>query len=67
MNSQPWQPVHESEVRGIRIDLANPTPAESTRLLLQYHPTYQSYYRPVIGSTALGLLGFALYRRQKQR
>jgi hypothetical protein len=65
MNSQAWQPVHESELRGIRIDLGNPTPAESTRLLLQYHPTYQSYYRPIIGGTAISLLGFSLYRRRK--
>ena len=62
-----WHPIQESEVNGMQIDLeAHPTD-EPTRLLLEYRPTYQPYYRPVIGGTAVGLLGFALYRIQKQR
>jgi hypothetical protein len=61
-----WHPVRETALHGIRIDLENPTRAESTRLHLQYHPAYQPYYRTVISITAIGLLGFAALRSRRK-
>jgi hypothetical protein len=61
-----WKPIHETPLHAIQIHLENPTQRESTRLTLRYHPTYQPQYRIAIGMTALGLLGFSLYRRRKQ-
>lgn len=59
---QGWHVVSETELHGMRIDLAKPTGQAVTPLLLQYSPAYQPYYRPVIGFTAISLLGFALLR-----
>ncbi len=57
-----WQQVQANGLHAIRVDLEKPVP-ESTRLLLQYRPAYQSYYRPVIGLTLAGLIGFGLIHR----
>jgi hypothetical protein len=62
-----WQPVQESEAHAMRIDLTNPTQAAPGRILLQYRPTYQSYYRPVIGLTLAGLVGLGLIQRSQDR
>lgn len=62
IDGQAWNPVHETELHGMRIDLANPTAATATPLRLQYRPADQSYYRPIMILTAIGLLGFALLR-----
>jgi hypothetical protein len=66
-DGESWLPVLESPLHGIRVELENPTITESARLLLQYRPVYQPYYRGIMTTTALGLLGFSIYRRQKQR
>lgn len=60
-----WQPVQESQIHGIRIELANSTQSEPKRLLLQYRPIYQSYYRSVIGLTLAGLIGLSFIQRSK--
>jgi hypothetical protein len=57
-----WLSPIESEVHGMRIELENPSSQENFPVLLQYHPTYQPYYRSVIGITLAGLIGFSLIR-----
>ena len=66
-DGETWHPVHETKLCGMRIELDKPTGGEATRLRLQYHPVYQPYYRPVMGITAIGLLGFSLIRAGRDR
>jgi len=67
VDGKAWQPVHETELHGMHMDLGNPTGGEGSRLRLQYHPVYQPYYRPFMGITAIGLLGFSLLRAGRDR
>ena len=67
IDGQAWNPVHETELHGMRIDLAKPTGGAATPLRLQYVPAYQPYYRAVMGLTAISLLGFALLRSRNGR
>ncbi len=61
-----WQPVHETELHSIRINLENLTQGEPTRLRLQYRPAYQLYYRIIMSITAIGLIAYAtLLSRRK--
>lgn len=62
-----WKPIHETPLHSIRINLENPTRGTSSRLSLQYHPTYQPYYRPIIGLTLAGLIGFSIIRLARTR
>jgi hypothetical protein len=60
-----WKPVHETALHAIRVDL-NPTVDEGrSRLILQYRPVFQRYYRPIIAFTLAGLLGFSIYRSRR--
>lgn len=57
-----WQPVHESQLKGIEINLANPSRGEATQLALQYRPAYQPACFAIMAVTATGLFGFSLRR-----
>lgn len=65
LDGQIWQPVRETDLHSIRIDMTSPTQRQSTPLRLQYHPAYQPYYRVAMGLTACSLLGFAGIRSRR--
>jgi hypothetical protein len=59
-----WQPTVGTQEKSIRIDLGHnrsisPSPS---RILLEYRPAYQEFYRPVIVATIVLLLAIAAFR-----
>jgi hypothetical protein len=47
------------------VDLEQPI-SHPTRVLLQYRPAHQAYYRPVIALTLAALMGIAFIQRTRQ-
>jgi hypothetical protein len=62
-----WSPVSKNEINGMTINIPRVTIAGDTMLKLKYRPAYQSYYRPIMGLTALCLIGFSVHRRNMAR
>jgi hypothetical protein len=63
INGSKWQPVMKNEINGISLIFQQATQKKENIVKLQYHPAYQSYYRPIMGLTALCLIGFSVHRR----
>jgi hypothetical protein len=62
-----WSPVSKNEINGITIDIPRVTIAGHTMLKLKYRPAYEPYYRPIMGTIAVCLIGFSLQRKIRSR
>jgi hypothetical protein len=65
LNGSDWWPVNETLSHSIQVKFERPTDTAATRLILQYRPTYRTFYRIVIGATIIGLISFAIIRRAR--
>jgi hypothetical protein len=67
INGSKWQPVMKNEIHGISLIFQQATQTKENIVKLQYRPAYQSYYRPIMGLTAVCLVGFSVHRRNMDR
>jgi hypothetical protein len=57
----------KNEIHGISLIFQQATQTKENAVRLQYRPAYQSYYRPIMGVTAVCLVGFSVHRRNMVR
>lgn len=67
LDGDKWHPISENEIQGMSINLAQLTSEEDTMLKLKYRPVYEAYYRPIMGTFAVCLIGYSFQRKIRSK